>query len=184
MTKSPAQMAIEALDEVARGMEVRWGVSRLPRLVAAFNPELAARFWSQLEKLNAACEVGHLEEQEVQANRMRSAWIALDAAAEAAGADPIKPGRLEARLEDGRLLVVVDGPEAAWAVAHEERASVVWSMTEIARVLSRFDLVNTTKAIFEGAYVEDARVDPERTKPKVNWKQGDQLPPDMLMGAG
>jgi hypothetical protein len=109
--------------------------------------------------------------------------MALDAAAEAAGADPIKPKRLEARMDDGRLLVVVDGPAAAWTVAHEERGAVVWSMEEIVRVLARFDLVNATKAIFDGAYVEDARIDPDRTKPRVNWKQGDQLPPDML-GAG
>jgi hypothetical protein len=182
--KTPAQIAIEALDEVARAQEVKWGVSRLPRVVASFNPDLAQRFWAQLDKLNAACQTGYLEEQEAQANRMRNAWMALDAAAEAAGADPIKPKRLEARLEDGRLLVVVDGPEAAWTVAHEDRSAVVWSMDEIARVLWRFELVNDAKTVFPGAHVEQARVNPENTKPKANWKQGDQLPPDMLMGAG
>jgi len=92
--KTPAQIAIEALDEVARAQEVKWGVSRLPRVVASFNPDLAQRFWAQLDKLNAACQTGYLEEQEAQSNRMRNAWMALDAAAEAAGADPFKPKRL------------------------------------------------------------------------------------------
>jgi len=182
--KSPAQLAIEALDEVARGMEVKWGVGRLDRLVAAFDPELAAKYWRQWELLNAACETGYLEEQETQASRMRNAWMALDRAAEAAGAEPIKPKRLEARLPDGRLLVVVDGPEGAWTVAHEDRAAVVWSMEEIARVLWNFELVNDAKAKWTGCHVENARVDPERTKPKVDWSKGDELPPDMLMWAG
>lgn len=182
--KSPAQLAIEALDEVARQMELKWGVDRLPRLVAAFDPDLAARFWSQLEKLNAACETGYLEGQEREATRMRNAWMALDAAAEAAGADPISPRRIEGRLEDGRLLVVVDGRESAWKVANDDRAAVVWSIEEISRVLWRFELVNDAKTVFPGARVEEARVDPERTKPKVDWSKGDQLPPDMLMGAG
>lgn len=182
--KSPAQIAIEALDEVARAQEVKWGVDRLPRLVAAFDPELAARFWSQLEKLNAACETRYLEEQETQANRMRAAWMALDRAAEAAGADPLDPKYLEARLPDGRLLVVSADPVGAHKLAVENRAAVVWSMEEIARVLWRFEMVNDAKITFPGARVENARVDPERTKPKVDWAKGDQLPVEMLMGAG
>lgn len=174
--KSAAQIAIEALDEVARAMEVKWGVDRLPRLVAAFDPDLAARFWSQLEKLNAACETGYLEEQETQANRMRAAWIRLDREAEAAGCEPISPKRIEGRLEDGRLLVVVDGPESAWKVANDDRAAVVWSIEEIARVLWQFEMVNDAKLVFPGARVEQARVDPARTKPKMDWRKGDELP--------
>ena len=182
--KTPAQLAIEALDQVAHEMELRWGVGRLPRLVAAFDPELAARFWSQLEKLNAACETGAVADQEIHATRMRAAWIRLDREAKAAGCQPISPKRIEGRLPDGRLLVVVDGPEAAWKVANDDRAAVVWSIEEISRVLWQFEMVNEAKITFPGARVEKARVDPEQTKPPVNWKQGDQLPPDMLMSAG
>lgn len=174
--KSPAQIAIEALDEVARQMELKWGVGRLPSLVAAFDPELAQRFWSQLGKLNAACATGALEEQEVHATRMRAAWIRLSREAEAAGCEPIKPKRIEGRLQDGRLLVVVDGPEAAWAVANDDRAAVVWSIEEICRVLWQFEMVNDAKITFPGAKVEQVRVDPERTKPRVDWSKGDDLP--------
>lgn len=182
--KSPAQLAIEALDEVARQMELKWGVDRLPRLVAAFDPDLAQRFWSQLDKLNAACETGYLEEQEIHATRMRAAWIRLDREAEAAGCEPLSPQWFEGRLEDGRLLIVARDITEAHRLANDHREAAVWSMDEICRVLWRFELVNDAKTVWPGARVEQARVDPERTKPPVNWKTGDQLPPDMLMTAG
>lgn len=182
--KTAAQLAIEALDEVARAMELKWGVDRLPALVAALDPELAAKFWRQLGLLNAACETGVLSEQETQANRMRNAWVALDAAAEAAGGVPLDPRYLEARLPDGRLLVVCDDLKGQHRLSGDNRAAVVWSMEEIARVLWRFEMVNDAKTVWPGAVVEQARVDPERVKPRVDWKKGDELPVDMLMGAG
>jgi hypothetical protein len=182
--KSPAQLAIEALDQVAHEMELRWGIDRLPRLVAAFDPELAAKYWRQLELLNAACETGMLSEQETQATRMRNAWMALDRAAEAAGGVPLSPKYMEARLPDGRLLVVCSDLQSQHRLANDDRAAVVWSMDEIARVLWRFEMVNDAKTVWPGAVVEQARVDPERTKPKADWKKGDELPVDMLMGAG
>jgi hypothetical protein len=189
MSKSPAQLAIEALDEVARGMEVKWGVSRLPRLVA---PEWSAKFHSQREKLNAAitdeASGGGWEASQAviaQATRMQSAWLKLDQVATEAGAEPIAPKRIEGRLPDGRLLVVVDGPESAWAVAHEDRAAVVWSIEEICRVLWNFELVNEAKRVWPGARVEQVRVDPERTKPPVDWRNGDDLPDSLkAWGAG
>ena len=184
MTKSPAQLAIEALDEMARSMEVKWGCGRLPRLVAGINPELAQKFWSQFEKLGAACEAGYLAEQEEQANRMRAAWMRLDKEAEAHGCEPISPKRLEGRLPDGRLLVVVDGPEGAWRVAHEDREAVVYAIDEVVRLLWNFEMVNEAKTVWPGAKVEKVRVDPDSLKPPVDWKVGDELPVEMLMGAG
>ena len=178
--KSPAQIAIEALDEVARAMEVKWGVGRLPRLV---DVDLAQRFWAQLDKLNAACETGMLSEQEIQAHRMRNAWMALDAAAEAAGADRASPRYLTARMSDGRLLAICasyDGMQDVvreWVQHNKGQAAAVWTIEEVAKVLEGFDLVNRTKHLFEGAVVEDVRVKRER----YNWRQGDALPDSMLM---
>jgi|LakMenE01Jun11ns_1017448.scaffolds.fasta_scaffold9942045_3 hypothetical protein len=180
MSKTAAQLAIEALDETARAMEVKWGCGRLPRLVAGINPELAGKFWSQFEKLNAACETGYLAEQEIQATRMRAAWMRLDREAEADGCEPISPKRLEGRLPDGRLLVVVDGPEGAWRVAHEDRAAVVWSIDEVVRMLWSFEMVNEAKTVWPGAKVRQIRIDPESTKPPVDWSKGDELPFEML----
>lgn len=182
--KSASQIAIERLDEVARRLEVTWGVGRLPRLVPE---ELAQRFYRQFDKLNSEIveeATAGIANVEREAQRMMNAWMALEAAAKAAGADPISPKRIEGQLPDGRLLVIVDGPESAWKVAADDRAAVVWSIEEISRVLWRFELVNDAKTVWPGARVENARVDPERTKPKVDWKRGDELPVEMLMGAG
>jgi len=181
--KSAAQIAIEALDEVARAMEVKWGVGRLDRLVAAFNPHLAQRFHTQLDKLNAACETGMLSEQEIQAHRMRNAWMALDAAAEAAGADRASPRYLTARMSDGRLLAICasyDGMQDVvreWVQHNKGQAAAVWTIDEVAKVLEGFDLVNRTRHLFEGAVVEDVRVKRER----YDWGKGDNLPDSMLM---
>lgn len=180
--KSAAQIAIEALDEVAHQMELLWGVGRLPALVAAFDPDLAQKFWSQLEKLNAACVTGALDEQEIHATRMRAAWLRLSREAEAAGCQPLNPKFMEARLPDGRVLVVCADLASAHRMAHDSREAVVWSLEEVARVAWEFSLVNDAKTIWKGAAVQDARVDPERTQLPVNWKRGDDLPDVMMAG--
>lgn len=179
--KTRSQLALEALDEVARGMELKWGVGRLTRVVAL---DLADRFHRQLEKLNAAitdeATGGSIANTEHEATRMTNAWKALDAAAEAAGALPLSPRTLEGHLPDGRLLVVCDRPESAHRVAGDNRAAVVWSMDEICRVLWQFEMVNQAKTVWPGAKVEAVRIDPETTKPPVNWQEGDPLPFEML----
>jgi hypothetical protein len=170
--------AMAQLDEVAAACEARWGVDRLPRLVAA---DLSARFHSQLDKLNAALEAGSPADIEHHATRMANAWRALDAAAVAAGARPLEPHYLEGRLPDGRVLVVCGSREEQWALSRENRAAVVWSMEEIAKVLWKFEMVNDAKITFSGATVTDCR--PEPSKPPPDWSKGDPLPFDM-MGAG
>lgn len=167
--------AMAQLDELAGAMEAKWGVDRLPRLVPA---DLASKFYSQADKLDAAIEVGSPADIEHHAGRMQNAWRALDAAAEAAGALPLSPRYLEARMPDGRLLVICGDLESHWAMAHANRAAVVWNMDEIARVLHQFELTNTAKTVFPGAEVVNTR--PALTKPPVDWSRGDDLPANMM----
>lgn len=182
--KTRADIALEATDDVAHRCERKWGVGRLPRLVPI---NLAEKFWAQKAKLDAAITEaatgGSLANVEYEANRMSNAWLALSATAEAAGAVPLDPRSLEGRLPDGRVLRVCDGPESAWRLAGDDREAVVWSIQEIAQVLWRFEMVNEAKVTFPGARVEEARVDPDRVRPPVDWSKGDPLPFDML-GAG
>ena len=177
VTKSRSQIALEQLDEVARQAERRWGVGRLPALVSV---DLAERFWRQKEKLDAAITEeatgGSMANVEFEAGRMVNAWMALGAAAEAAGAVPLSPRHLEARLPDGRLVVVCGDPVEAHQIAGDHRMASVWSMEEIARVLWQFEMVNDAKVVWPGARVEEARVDPTRVLPKVRWDVGDELP--------
>lgn len=177
MMKTRSQLAIEALDEVASRMERKWGVGRLPRLVSI---DLAERFYRQKGKLDDAItdEVtgGSMANVEFEAGRMVNAWMALDAAAVAAGADPASGSYMTARLSDGRSLVVCVDLEGMghFLQQNPDRSAAVWTMDEVARVLEGFDLVLRTKHLFEGAIVEEVRV-----KPEVNWRRGDELPEEM-----
>lgn len=185
VTKSRSQLALEALDEVAHQMERKWGVGRLTRLVPI---DLAERFERQLAKLNAAITEeatgGSVASVEHEAGRMVNAWRALNAAAEAAGADPVSGQYLTARMSDGRSLVICGDLEGMSHWLHQNRgsAAAVWTMEEVVRVLEGFDLVNRTKHLFEGAVVGEVRVDPERVRPKVDWAEGDRLPDYMMAG--
>lgn len=177
MAKTRSQLAIEALDEVASRMERKWGVGRLPRLVSI---DLAERFHRQKGKLDDAItdEVtgGSVANVEFEAGRMVNAWMALDAAAEAAGADPASGSYMTARLSDGRSLVICSDSDGMshFLQQNPDRSAAVWTMDEIVRVLEGFDLVMRTKHLFEGAVVDEVRV-----RPEVNWRRGDELPEDM-----
>lgn len=167
-------------------MERKWGVGRLPRLVSV---DFAQRFDSQLHKLNDAIDKerggGSMANTEHEAGRMVNAWMALDAAAEAAGAEHASAKYLTARMGDGRSLVICSDLDGMGHFLRQnpDRAAAVWTMDEVASVLEGFDLVNRTKHLFEGATIEEVRVD--STKPKVNWAKGDELPLELqLMGAG
>lgn len=169
-------------------MERKWGVGRLPRLVSV---DLADKFHRQVAKLNDAIteEVtgGSIANTEHEAGRMVNAWIALDGAAEAAGAEHASSKYLAARMSDGRSLVICSDPEGMghYLRQNPDRSAAVWTMDEVARVLEGFDLVNRTKHLFEGAKVEEVRVDAESLKPRVNWARGDELPFEMqVMAAG
>ena len=184
MTKSRSQIALEALDEVAHRMERRWGIDRLPRLVPN---DLAEKFWRQKAKLDEQIveeATAGFANVEREAQRMVNAWRALDAAAEAAGADQASGQWMAARMSDGRSLVICGDLEGcqAWRQQNPDSAAAVWTMEEVVRVLEGFDLVNRTKHLFDGAVIDEVRVDPERVKPKVNWAKGDNLPDYMMAG--
>jgi len=152
MLRSRSQIAIEALDEVAASMETKWGVSRLPKLVSV---DLAERFYRQADKLNDAiaeeCTGGSVANVEYEAGRMVNAWMALDAAAEAAGRGPATGQCMAARMSDGRSLVICDDLEGAhvWRQQNPDQPAALWTLEEIVRVLEGFDLVNRTKHLFE-----------------------------------
>ena len=183
--KSRSQIAVEALDEVASQCERRWGVGRLPRLVPV---DLAEKFHRQVEKLNAAitdeATGGSVANVEFEAGRMVNAWRALDAHAEAVGADHASGRCMGSRMGDGRSLVICEDLEAAgvWRRQNDGVAAALWTLDEVVAVLEGFDLVNRTKHLFEGAVVEDVR--PWR---RFNWARGDEMPEDMrltVLGAG
>ncbi len=98
--------ALAPLDKLARRMEEKWGVARLPSLV---DPELAARFGRAQDKLNEAIRLNDPMEIARRVSVMMRGWEALDAAAMEIGADKL-PARTIGYQHAGRAWVVVLDP--------------------------------------------------------------------------
>lgn len=81
-----ARDVVDALDMVAHEMEMKWGVSRLDKLVDA---ELGSRFNQQLERLNRAIAANDSPSIVKHGNGMKKAWQVLDAEAEKIGASHV-----------------------------------------------------------------------------------------------
>lgn len=145
---------LDGADQTACEMEAKWGADRLRLLVT---PELREKFDRQRYLLNQAIWHGELEDIRREANRMVVAWQALDRAAVAAGARLLDPNVWEIALEDGRIAAIVqDGADAA-AVNADGRNVVVYTLDEIARLLSVYPSVAVVKATFPGATVTAVR---------------------------
>ena len=89
-------------DAVAKGMEMKWGVNRLERLVSR---ELRDKFIVQRNLYNEAIVTDDAKKIERLSEAMRRAWVALDAAATADGQQPL--------------------PSQIWTAAHPKTGDVV-----------------------------------------------------------
>lgn len=141
---------IDGADETACEMESKWGADRLRLLVS---PELREKFDRQRYLFNQAIWHGELEDVRLQSGRMVKAWMALDGAAEAAGALKLSPLVWEVALDDGRTVALVRTDHEASAVNAEGRQVVVYTLEEIARLLSAYPNIAVAKAVFPGATV-------------------------------
>ena len=104
-----AQAHIDGADQVARDIELKWGVGRLRLLVS---PELREKFDRQRYLLNRAVWHGDLEAVRRESSRMTAAWLALDGAATAAQTRrSCLPEVWEVRLDDGTVAALVRSPE-------------------------------------------------------------------------
>lgn len=156
MTIEPlASAAIDCLDEVAVAMERKWGMGRLPKLVA---PELAVKFHAQADKLNAAISVNLTGAIVAHAGAMERAWKALDAAAIAAKAAPMAPVIWQTVIPStGEVIAIVRTEDEAASVM-ADRWGTVWTLAEVALALDAFgDDVRAVKAKFPGAMVAAIR---------------------------
>jgi hypothetical protein len=141
---------IDGADETACQLEAKWGVDRLRLLVG---PELREKFDRQRLLLNKAIWHGDLEEVRREAGRMVKAWLALDAAATAAGKQPLAKEVWEIALEDGTAVAIVPDNARAALVNAEGRQLAVYTLEEIARFLSVYSDVAKAKYVFPGATV-------------------------------
>ena len=109
---------------------------------------------------------------------MVKAWRACDAAARAAGHRRLSPEVWEIGLRDGSVLALCRSTDDAQALRADGRATVVWTLDEVASMIDGQHFVQSVKRAFPGASVVAARTaitDPLRGVDAV-WPLDDPIP--------
>jgi hypothetical protein len=119
--------------------------------------DLREKFDRQRYRLSKAIRNGELIEVQTECERMLVAWAALDTHATKVGAEPIAPEVWEVTLEGGTVAAIVRDSSEAHHVVATGRATVVYTLDEIGRMLSRYTGVMKLKQTYAGATV--TRVD-------------------------
>jgi len=145
---------LDGVNALALQMQERWGQGRLRLLVS---PELREKFDRQLYRVSAAILHGDLETLRQECARMCVAWRTLDREASRVGAEPINPEFWEVVLDDGTVAVIVKDNDAAFKVIADGRAKVVYTLDEIARLMSHHKDVARVKLQWPGATVAAVR---------------------------
>lgn len=147
------QAAIVPVDRVAREMEMKWGVGRLPELVSADTLAAMRRGFDAWDK---AIQNGDVAGVRDISSKMVVAWQVMDAEATNAGHRPLDPVVWETPLPDGSVLAIVRTTAEAHAVAKQRdgRETICYTMEELARLLPEFRKLQEAKLIFPGATVE------------------------------
>jgi hypothetical protein len=97
---------------------------------------------------------------------MMRAWRGMDAAATAAGAEPLPPGLWEQRADDGTIVIICRDNEHAQVeilrAKHDKRVVATWTLEEVVRVVMAANgaVINQIKTAFPGATVERQRPAP------------------------
>lgn len=188
--------ALDEADALEVDLELKWGRDRLRLLV---DTELREKFDRQRYLTSQARWEGNLEDVKRESARMVKAWKALDKAAEAAGAQVLDPAIWEVDLDDGTVATIVREPHLANRVLAEGRRINVYTLEEIAHMISAFPDVAKVKQEFPGATVTKTKThvgDPLQTPlghtteegmidetapidgaPKgFDWEKGDDIP--------
>ena len=155
--------AVKAADNVARQMEDKWGVDKLPTLVSAAT---AAKFGSAKAKFDLAILQNDVDDVVKRATVMARGWKALDAEAERNGHRPIFQSAWTWRDDDGMAHAFVRDTGEAFKYGKQHPGVVVWTIDEIIRVAAAFrkktkKLGVTAKAVFTGAVVTKIDLDDE-----------------------
>lgn len=165
--------AIVGLDRDVRELERKWGVGRL---VVLADDLLRERFTRQARRLNELIR-GDAPAHEVlpHLEATRRGWQALEAAALAAGHQPSPPEVWEVPLSDGTVAAIVRDNAAASQVVASGRGMTVYTLAEIATLLSRYPAIVAAKKTFPGAKLTSLKL--ERPVPPMDWDGGgDELP--------
>jgi len=168
--------ALVGLDAVAVELERKWGVGRLVTLCRDNTRLGFRRGWVQFAE---AEQSGDVDRTVAIVGGLIRCWRIMDAQATEDGHQPLAPDVWEARLDDGRVLAICRTNAEAAAVQRDGRASIAYSMAEIARLLPKLDLLGAIKVEFPGAVVE--RISPRTEGFAESWATSDPFH-EMLHG--
>ena len=149
------QGALMDHDATVSSYEVRWGVDRLQELVSY---ELREKFYQQRDRLNKAIDSNDGMEVVRQVEVTGRAYAKLEQEAIARGHSEVTGDYFEAPMADGKVLAVCKTKGDCTKVARDNREMLVYSVSEIAHLLSIqnkpvVEAVNEVKSIFAGAEV-------------------------------
>lgn len=177
-TDTACHYAIAPFDRVAREMDDKWGIDRLPELVP---PELAVKYGKALGAMNAAIQANDPQACADTAANCIKGMAAMDKAATDAGHKPHDPPFWEYELDDTgerfRFAIMPDNRD--WKQIKKQRPDLVlYSMREVALLLREkagHPWVEQVKDAFPGAEVVATR--PKTQRPPCDFEGGgDELP--------
>ena len=171
--ETAVHMACAPFDKATRDMDRKWGIDRLPGLVSV---ETAAKWGSALGKLNAAIEARDPAEVAARVGVCLRGLSAMDAEAEANGAQKANPEIWEYDLNGFKFAILRDGME--WQALKAARPDLLFfTLHEIAVALKayKFDgVVAEIKRAFDGAQITAVR--PEMKPACANSDLDDCIP--------
>ena len=153
-TEIRCDMATGPFDNVARAMDRKWGVNRLPEIVS---PATASRWGLAMSDLNAAIGAGDEALVVQKVNACLRGFAAMDAEATTAGHQPIVPDAWEFQIDGKTCALLRD--DAAWPAYSAARPGVrVYTIREVANALEAYgQTVAAVKDAFPGAEVKAVR---------------------------
>jgi hypothetical protein len=165
-------MTLAQLDNIASGMERRWGIARLPDLMPK---AWRAKFDTLKAALDAAISTG--ADTDAPAAALIAAWQKMDEKATQQGSFPVTPA-MEVRTPDGRIIAIVPDATAGHAASllaqWERREVTVWDANAIVAALDGNPTIRAIHAQFAGALVTTAPADVRAGKRRMD--VADEIP--------
>ncbi len=165
--------AVSPMDEMARDMDRKWGIDRLPALVP---PEMARNFGIAMARVNAAMEAKDADAVTAAAANAMRGLTALDSAATAAGAKTADGAAWEYDLDGFHFVVLED--DRQWQAAKDSRPDVAhFTPREVALALKFWCSaapIEKIKHHFPAARI--AKLPDVERLPSSFWTEGDQIP--------
>lgn len=145
------KVVIDCVDQRARMMNDRWGHGRLPSLVSI---EWAEKFRRARRKFQHAVYDSDIDEVSKHGDAMMRGLVKLDELAVAEHGEPRPVDQWEFEGPSGLVILVKDIRDVGRAQTNG-RAAAIWSLDEIANVITAHPILDAAKHAFPGATIEE-----------------------------